>query len=237
MLRHPNFTTRIDRIGNVGAAVVVIDNFMIDPQRLIDEASGHEDFTTRSRFYPGVRSPTSQAYADALSTLLADVVRQEFGWQRGFDCVESNFSLVTTPPQALQPYQRIPHIDGVAGDTLAVLHYLCSAELGGTSFYRHRSTGYETIHAGIVQHYMETVNAEVRATGMPAARYVDGDTPLFERIARYDAVFNRALIYSGATLHSGNIAVPRALDANPRTGRLTVNTFIHHRPPEPVPAL
>ena len=70
------------------------------------------------------------------------------------------------------------------------------------------------------------MNAEVRATGMPPAQYVDGDTSLFERIASYQAAFNRALIYRGSMLHSVNVPPGFVPDTDPRTGRLTVNTFL-----------
>jgi len=156
---------------------------------------------------------------------LAEPIARAFGWQ-GIGLIEANFSLVTTPAEALVPIQRIPHIDGTNPDELAVLHYLCGPELGGTSFYRHRSTQLEIITPQNLETWMGAVNREVGERGMPPAQYVDGDTPLFERIARYEAQYNRALVYRGTSLHSGNI--PRAFvpDANPRTGRLTVNTFL-----------
>ncbi|HEY5806996.1 MAG TPA: DUF6445 family protein, partial [Povalibacter sp.] len=56
------------------------------------------------------------------------------------------------------------------------------------------------------------------------------DTPLFERIARYEAVFNRALIYRGSLLHSVNVPNDFVPDTNPRTGRLTLNTFLISSP-------
>jgi hypothetical protein len=43
-------------------------------------------------------------------------------------------------------------------------------------------------------------------------------------------VFNRLLIYRGASLRSGNIGPGFAFDANPRTGRLTLNLFLRFQP-------
>ena len=80
------------------------------------------------------------------------------------------------------------------------------------------------------EQYIRTVNAEVRASGMPPAQYVEGDSPLFERIASYQAAFNRMLIYRGSMLHSVNVPADFVPDTNPRTGRLTVNTFVVARP-------
>ena len=62
--------------------------------------------------------------------------------------------------------------------------------------------------------------------GLPPAQYVNGDTPLFERSARYEAAFDRAIVYPGASLHSGDIPPGFVPDADPRTGRLTVNSFL-----------
>ena len=49
---------------------------------------------------------------------------------------------------------------------------------------------------------------------------------MFERIARYDCTFNRALIYRGRNLHSVNTPRSYEASADPRSGRLTVNTFL-----------
>ena len=144
---------------------------------------------------------------------------------------DSTFSLVTTPPEKLVPFQRVPHFDSVDQNAIALLHYL--RESGGTSFYRHRSTGTEIVTAEVQDAYIRAVNSEVRTHGMPPAQYVDGDTPLFERIAKYDAVLNRVLLYRGSMLHSVNVPADFVPDTNPRTGRLTANTFLTLRPSSP----
>jgi hypothetical protein len=61
---------------------------------------------------------------------------------------------------------------------------------------------------------------------MPPARFIDEDTEMFQRLVKYDCAFNRALIYRGNLLHS--VTTPPAFvpDGDPRTGRLTVNTFL-----------
>ena len=83
--------------------------------------------------------------------------------------------------------------------------------------------------AEVQDSYIRAVNTEVRAKGVPPPRYVDGDTELFERTARYEAAFNRALIYRGSMLHSVNVPADFVPDPNPRTGRLTLNTFLMTR--------
>jgi hypothetical protein len=56
--------------------------------------------------------------------------------------------------------------------------------------------------------------------------YINGDTALFEQIARAEGVFNRMLVYRRNSLHSGSIDGAFMPDANPRTGRLSINSFI-----------
>ncbi len=216
---------RVDRIGTAQASVLVIEGLDRDPDALVDAAAAIPAFDVRSPYYPGIRAPAPRDYVASLLAQLAEPIARTFGWQ-GIAVIESNFSVVTTPPQELVPYQRIPHIDGTNADELAVLHYLCGAEKGGTSFYRHRSTRLEVLTPQNLQTYSSAVNREVREQGMPPAQYVDGDTPMFERIARYEAQYNRALVYRGSSLHSGNIPRSFVPDANPRTGRLTLNTFL-----------
>jgi len=223
---------RVDVIGTARVPIVVIENFIADPATLVAEAA-RASFGVQSKFYPGIRAPAPASYGSDVCALLADCVRSVFGWRGDPEVLEANFSLVTVPAASLIPFQRVPHFDGVNPDELAVLHYLCRPGLGGTSFYRHRRTGYEVITPKSRDRYLHTVNAEVQSLGLPPAAYIDGDTALYERIARYEAVFNRALVYRGTSLHSGNIPVDFVPDSDPRTGRLTVNTFL--RPSSPVP--
>ncbi|MEJ0058541.1 MAG: DUF6445 family protein [Terricaulis sp.] len=56
--------------------------------------------------------------------------------------------------------------------------------------------------------------------------YIEGDTPFFEQIARYDGVFNRALIYQSSALHCAELSNGAGYPADVRAGRLTVASFL-----------
>ena len=120
----------------------------------------------------------------------------------------------------------MPHFDSTDANRLALLHYLCGPQHGGTSFYRHRATGIESVTDENRERFIKAVNAEAKAGGVPPARFIDGDTDMFERIARYQCTFNGALIYRGRILHSVNMPPDFLPDPNPLTGRLTINTFL-----------
>jgi len=215
---------RVDYVGNARAPVVVIEGAWPDAHALVDIAAARPDYSVRSLYYPGVRSSAPPEYAHATVANLRELIRTTFDLEGEITITESTFSLVATPADKLVPFQRVPHFDSADQSRIAVLHYL--SDLGGTSFYRHRSTRTEVVTTSEHDRYIRTVNAEVKDVGMPPAQYVDGDTPLFERIARYDAVFNRMLVYRGSMLHSVNVPPGFVPDLNPRTGRLSLNTFL-----------
>jgi hypothetical protein len=74
--------------------------------------------------------------------------------------------------------------------------------------------------------YLNHVDAEKAGPDSAPAAYIVGDTPLYERIRAEDGVFNRLLMYRRTTLHSGSMAPGFVPDANPRTGRLSINAFL-----------
>ena len=68
--------------------------------------------------------------------------------------------------------------------------------------------------------YEAALQAELSEIDLTSG-YANGDSAQFERIANYEPVFNRMLIYRGKSLHSASIGPAFAFDADPRTGRLT----------------
>lgn len=212
--------------GDAGEPLVIIDGFAPDPQALL-EAAYAQDYQPIGPHYPGIRAQAAPAYLAARMDVLETVLREAFACAKGAALVECAFSLVTTPPGALTPIQRIPHFDSVDPGRFALLHYLCDASGGGTAFYRHRSTGFETISQD--RHAAYTAALQTESAQLPPAGYVSGHTDLFEETGRVDARFNRMVIYRGYRLHSGVIPPDLPLSADPREGRLTVNTFLQAR--------
>jgi len=218
--------TRVDYIGNERSPVVVIEDLWAHPQALVDLAASRTDYSARSLYYPGVRSAAPAEYARAVTSQLNTLILETFGLRGDLAITDSTFSLVVTPAENLVAFQRVPHFDSADPNRIAVLHYLCGPERGGTSFYRHRSSGIESVTNDNRDRYIKLVNSEVKSHGMPPARFIDEDTEMFQRVVKYDCAFNRALIYRGNLLHS--VTTPPAFvpDGDPRTGRLTVNTFL-----------
>lgn len=225
-MAEPQF--QVHSFGNEAEPVVVIDNFSSDADALLNAAKA-ANYGPAGRHYPGQRAPAPAAYLQARGDVLGAVLGDVFGFTRGADLIECNYSIVTTPPEDLTPIQRLPHFDGADDGKLALLHYLCSPEAGGTSFYRHRATGFETISAKRLAPYDAALRAEIAETGMPAAAYFAGSSPQFEHIGQVPAAFNRMVIYRGITLHSGDILQLERIGQGIDKARITLNTFLSAR--------
>jgi len=228
---HPDFRHTVQRVGREQAPVLVVDDFLADPGVLIDVAEQDATFdAVTDTFYPGIRAPLPAIYRFAVRAFLGNLIAGTFGLgERAVARELGHFSLVTTPPARLTPLQRQPHVDSADPLQLAVLHYLCDATHGGTSFYRHRGTGFESIDAARIVPYGAALRMEGETRGPPPSGYIRGDDAGFERTASFEAAFNRVLVYRSITLHSPDIAPAASFDARPRSGRLTANTFFFYR--------
>ena len=227
---HPQFKVTAVRVGIEELPVLVIDNFLSNPGILRQYAAAHSSFDRSDTFYPGCRAPIPPIYCFAVRAFLGDFIAKAFDLTGSSVTGElSHFSLVSTPPAKLHPLQRMPHFDNTNPKQLAVLHYLCEPQQGGTSFYRHRRTRFEFIDEVRKPIYGSALSEDIASFGPPPPRYICGDDPMYERTASFAAALNRVLIYRSVNLHSADIAPDFCFDANPRTGRLTANTFFYYR--------
>lgn len=229
---HPQIKLSVTQVGRERAPVILIDNFITNPEELVEEAATGHPFKPFNLYYPGVKAPIPAMYPLALYQILNDAIRTVFGLE-GMDVIhlESDFRMVTQRSEGLHPRQLVPHYDMADPNVIVVLHYLATEPYGGTSMYRHRQTGFERIAGDRVPLFEETLNGQLEGNRPPG--FIEGDTDLFERIVSFPAQFNRALIYRGISLHSGDIAAASPFDPDPRKGRLTANTVLFFGPPMP----
>ncbi len=226
----PRPRVRVERLGREQAPVLVVEDLLSDPAPLLADAYAADYGAPAVKAYPGLRAPTPRDYAATLAAALLPVLRDAFALD-GCELagVASDFSVVTRPPGALEVRQRIPHTDTTDPGLIALLHYLTPGGCGGTSFYRHRATGFETVSPQRREAYERSLAAELPSARLPG--YIAGDTPLFDRIGGFDGAFNRLIAYRGSLLHSCDIADDLRLSDDPRSGRLTANTFFTLRRP------
>src|SRR5690606_27492170 len=87
------------------------------------------------------------------------------------------FSIVSIPPEELSPGQRRPHFDATDPNLMALLHFAGDSATGGTAFYRHRRTGFETIRPDRLVRFTAAIAEDEREHGPLPARYFHGDDP------------------------------------------------------------
>ena len=226
MQLHPEFDYRVDYVGNEQQPVLVIDNFLSDPNLLVEFCARHIKLDRVDALYPGLRASAPENYIQLIHYYLKDVIHSTFVIDDSMvKHVKADYSMVLTAPDQLKLPQCMPHYDSLIGSELAAVHYLCGSDKGGTSLYRHRDTGFEYVDSSRSATYIEELKKGLSKTAYPQC-YMNGSNHLFEQIASYEAVFNRMIIYRCTSLHSGNIAPDFVFDPNPCTGRLTLNTFI-----------
>ena len=230
-------TERADRIrtlrlGRERFPLLVVEDLLSDPAPMLELAWRSRFGPPRVEAFPGLRAPAPGRYVELLRRSLSPLLADAFNLP-GYMIASaaSDFSLVTKRPEALALRQRIPHTDGVEPGLIAVMHYLTPGGFSGTSSYRHRSSGFERVGAERRPAYEAALAADLACH--PPEGFISGDTPVFERIGGVEGRFNRLLAYPGTCLHSGDVPDDFGFQADPRHGRLTVNTFFVMRPMTP----
>ena len=223
---HPDIRIRHLALGREQAPLVVIDNLLEDAEHL-SELAATKTFVDDGTHFPGIRAKAPLGYQQFVLEQLGKFSGPVFGLHsESLTFTGCHFSLVTKPPERLYHLQCIPHVDSMLGHELAFIHYLFKGDHGGTAFYRHRHTGFEVITPARESEYFRRVAEEKAGPDKPERRYIDSSTPLYEQIHAEAGVFNRMLVYRRNSLHSGSFRLPQAIDANPRTGRLSLNGFV-----------
>lgn len=222
MTKSPDVLVR--RIGHEGEPVAVIDHFVPDPEALRAFAA-KQTYESAGRHYPGIKASLPEDYLRECGGLIGTILREVFGIRSRVSVLEARFSIVTAAPDMLSVEQRLPHVDALEPGRLALIHYLVPAGTEGTAFYRHRSTGFETIDDARSRKYRASLSRDIEIAGPPDERYLFGDSALFEQTGAITGHYNRALLYRSRMLHSGIVTPDAALSADPATGRLTITGF------------
>ncbi len=217
------------QIGAERQPLLIVDDFLLNPDALIEYACQCE-FIPEKKLYPGHRVEAPEVFTQALRAGLPALLSRIFGTQPGdINAAESSYSLVTQTPETLKVPQRLPHFDSLNGRELASVYFLCnrdSKRYGGTAFYRHRKTSFESVDSARIHAYSLALEQQLRASSPPPAAYICGDTELYQQIDQVDARFNRLVLYRCTSLHSGLIDRDFDFSHDPANARLSINTFL-----------
>lgn len=220
-------------VGNEKTPVVTLDEPILSTDALVEYAVQDADFGSGDDFaYPGIRAKLPDEYAEVLAPQLIPLLFHLYQIPRAYkpNLIHQLFSLVTLPPEELQPLQRLPHMDNRGPYYFASVHYLNAGDHGGTGFFRHRPTGFERITDDRYGPFKEAEESHLETNGPPPDKYINESDDHFELLAEVDYKPNRMAIYPGNLLHSGLIKPDRDISSDPATGRLTANLFFYFTP-------
>jgi hypothetical protein len=220
---------RLAQIGRRAIPLTMIDNVLREPQGVAALGFAQSYAEDSSNLYPGMRAPMPESFSTAFRAWLTPIL-QRSGVLAGDQTLyrdASFFSVVTTASTDLLPIQRIPHYDSTDPNLFAAVIYLCETRFSGTSFYRHRRTGYEEITEENRDNYQLALDNDLRTHGVPPQEYVNGDSVLFETIFSTELKFNSAVIYPGRILHAGNITRQLEPPKDKSEWRLTITALLH----------
>jgi Family of unknown function (DUF6445) len=223
-----NAQVRLAHIGRRGIAVSMIDNVLHDPEGVAALGFAQSYAQDRTNLYPGLRAPVPETFSTALRAWLTPILQRN-GVLEGGRAIcrdESFFSVVTTASTDLLPIQRIPHYDSADPSLFAAVIYLCDTRFSGTSFYRHRKTGYQEITEENRNNYRLALDDELRIHGVPQKEYMNGDSLLFEVVFSNELKFNSAIVYPGRILHAANIKRQFNPPKDKSEWRLTVTALL-----------
>jgi hypothetical protein len=214
-----------------GFVVVVVDDVLLDPDGLVEWARAQAFGPPGGFPYPGVIVGAPAGLSARFADFFAQHALTRLQARRllGHDV---RLSMVTTPPAQLDPRQWQCHRDRVSTDpdtvfVASVLYLFHDPALGGTSFYLPRQSAAAT---GRILYDSQTLTpAQFTARYGLEAGYMDGGNAYFDCVARVPAAWNRMILYDAGFFHSGDIARPELLSADPATARLTLNGFFDCR--------
>ncbi len=219
----PNMSVRLRKVGAEQQPLLVVDDVLADPWAMVDAARAADFYRPPHTNYPGLNANLPEAYYRTVVTALRGPIEAAFGVSAsavlkffGF------FALATTPASAATPVQTLPHLDGPDPSRLAMVHYFCQGDFGGTGFFRHQATGFESVDATRTDAYAAALKAELV---QKRRAFAGADTPGYDLIEAVEPVFNRLIVYRGHVFHAGLLGEGGGA-ADPATGRLTANGFI-----------
>jgi hypothetical protein len=225
---NPDASGRSVRVGKCPIVVTVADNVLLRPQQLAEFGHGLTFAEDDTNLYPGVRARVPAEFSQPLHEWLTRTLQRTGVLEEGCRINDdaSFFSIVNRSRADLLPLQRIPHYDSADPTVFAAVIYLFDRANSGTSFYRHRSTGYEKIGDDNAGNYKIALNRNMKVFGPPAREYTNGSNALFERTHSVDSVFNRIVIYSGNVLHAADIDGSLVGGSDNSPWRLTISSLI-----------
>ena len=237
---NPKCSVCVSYVGEEQSPVVIIDNFWLHPQQLTALAAdvSQGQFTSSDdEVDPAVSKPFPSDLLVRFKFEIALLLRQHM--TRPANRIDTHFSAFAMPasPASISTSSsswRTPHIDSVTKHEFAMVCYLFTQPSGGTSFYRHRQTGFEVINEARQIQYQQVLKVQAAEQERSDLQVTHTEMNGFERVHSVSAWFNRAVLYPANLLHCDDLpeVQPSAdsLACDPHAGRLTFRAGLRLSP-------
>ncbi len=216
----------IKLVGNEKTPLIIFDDALINIDSIYTDIIKHAHFEKESvTNYPGVRAKMLSTHGEMLMKLATKLIRSSYSVPENLTHkpMAAFYSIVTKAPSDLNLRQRIPHCDGNDFYSYAVMLYLSPEDFGGTGFYRHVDTGFETIDSSRVLSYHALLKEQDEIICDTPTAYMSQSTPQYQLIDEVAFAQNRLVIYPSNLLHSGLIDPSRDIYNGTGVPRLTAN--------------
>ena len=227
----PSLTPKYEFIGKKKTPIIIIDDYVEQPQNLIQYAQQESEFTVDNQTqYPGVRAhipkPIVVDYLQPLMTGLYHVFNIDKAFKS--EPKDNYFSLITTPESELTEVQSMPHFDTNDPNTIAIIHYIGNGDFGGIGFFKHKKTGYEYIDYSCRDSFLQQSQQAVN-NKTSDIHYCTEQNEEFECYKTILYKANRLIAFPGYLLHSSLVKPETDINNDPSTGRLTANMFVQFK--------
>ncbi|MFY8061433.1 MAG: DUF6445 family protein [Arenimonas sp.] len=212
-----------------GGLCLVFDDILLEPDRWRSRAAefGEQFEPPKHNAYPGRELRLPDTVTAALLDTVSPWLRHHFGIARIVDGY-CRLSMVSLAPEQLTPAQSLCHRDRLQAKPgmlplASVLYLFDDPSLGGTHFFRPLVDDAVLTRLLVDSNRMEA-EPFFRHYGLVRG-YMTDSNAYFEKVLTVPARRNRMIVYPGMQFHSGDIARPEAMSADPLLGRLTFNGF------------
>lgn len=184
------------------------------------------DWVLPTNSYPGLWAKVPNNYFQFIHEVLQAFSNTYNYSAKNIRRVSCNYALVTQKHESLNPFQTIPHFDTPMNDQIALVHYLCDEQFGGTGFYQHVNSKITRVNRNNHDSFVNTVKQQLEELDPTTPEYIADNHPLFKRTHYEHAQFGRLVAYPANLLHSACIPTPLPESQDLRSGRLTITSFI-----------
>ncbi|MFD2165995.1 DUF6445 family protein [Thalassotalea euphylliae] len=222
---NPQARFSLEKVGKERIPILIMDDLFLSPQPLLSYAKKYQEhFLSATDYYPGRKLTVDRTIFGDVLGKLTPILKHKLELDDDLKAEHAELAVTTTLPEKLKPIQMLPHFDSIGGKTFAFVYYCVDNSFGGTRFYRHLGTEFESMTSKRLPYYAPVIKQQAMTAKLHLSpQYNHQDNALFEVTSEVPFQQNRAIMYPSNCFHSGVISKLVAWQNDPLACRLTFN--------------